>query len=65
MCLDGDDNLDEHFKIFKSKFLDEHSNIKADVCDVLERWNTLNVVLGEIPLEFLVLQKRIFILIWA
>ena len=37
MCLDAEDNLDEHIKIFKSKFFEEHSNIKADVCNVLER----------------------------
>ncbi|XP_046844115.1 uncharacterized protein LOC124438160 isoform X2 [Xenia sp. Carnegie-2017] len=39
---DADDNLDEHFKIFKSKFLDEHSNIKPDVCDVLESFTWLH-----------------------
>ncbi|XP_046843883.1 uncharacterized protein LOC124437960 isoform X2 [Xenia sp. Carnegie-2017] len=37
----AEDNLDEHIKIFKSKFLDKRSNIKADVCDVLESFTWL------------------------
>ncbi|XP_046844111.1 uncharacterized protein LOC124438157 isoform X2 [Xenia sp. Carnegie-2017] len=38
---DADVILDEHIKIFKSNFLDERSNIKADVCDVLESFTWL------------------------
>ncbi|XP_046844112.1 uncharacterized protein LOC124438159 [Xenia sp. Carnegie-2017] len=39
---DADDNLDEHIKIFKSNFLDKRSNIKADVCNVLESFTWLH-----------------------
>ncbi|XP_046843831.1 uncharacterized protein LOC124437897 [Xenia sp. Carnegie-2017] len=38
----AEDNLDEHIKIFKSKFFEEHSNIKADVCNVLESFTWLH-----------------------